>query len=150
MMNNTVIADTTWNPDAGMIITSLSGQVNSNDIERWERSLQTAFSQLPDESSFKIFVNLYGFKAVDFEVHKRFRSIVPLSLAAYGWRVGYLDLFEEAANLPLVVTRGIRCTAAAHAHQDETKIQLYESSYSHDREHYFTDPLLAEQWIRSL
>lgn len=149
-MNDTVIVNTTWQPDAGLITTNISGPATIDDIVCWEQSLKAVFDLLPNDSSFRIFVNLYGFKAINFDAHKRFRSIVPLTLATYGWRVGYLDLFEEAEGLPLSQTRGIHCTAAAHAHQDETKIHLYESGYSHDREHYFTDPSAAEQWIRSL
>lgn len=149
-MNDIVITTTSWHSEASLISTQISGPVTIEDVARWEQSLQTALDKVPDDSSFRIFVNLYGFKAINFNAHKRFRSVVPLTLAGYGWRVGYLDLFEEAASLPLHQTRGIRCTAAAHVHQDETKINLYESDYSHEREHFFTDPVRGEQWIRSL
>ena len=144
------ITHTSWEPENQLISTHISGQVDLEDVERWEQSLFKALDQVADNGIFKIFVNLHGFKANNFEVHKRFRNIVPLTLSKYGWRVGYLDLFEEAANLPLSTTRGVRCTAAVHVHQDETKINLYESTYSRDNEHYFTDPQVAEQWIRDI
>jgi len=144
------ITRTTWEPENQLISTHISGQVDMEDVERWEQTLFNALDQVAENGTFKIFVNLHGFKANNFEVHKRFRNIVPLTLSKYGWRVGYLDLFEEAANLPISVTRGIRCRAAVHVHQDETKINLYESSYSRDNEHYFTDPRTAEQWIREI
>jgi len=141
---------TTWHADQKLLITQISGEVDLKDIEHWEQSLQHGLAQLADNSSFKIFVNLYGFKATSIEAHKRFRTIIPSTLASYGWRVGYLGLFEEAVNLPIIQTRGIRCTAAVHVHQDETKIALYEERFGHEREHFFTDPVKAEAWIRSI
>ena len=139
-----------WHPAERLIVTHITGEVNLEAVEQWDQSLQQALDQIDNNSSFKIFVNLHGFKASNFEAHKRFRTVIPATLARYGWRVGYLDLFEEAAHLPITTTRGIRCTAAVHVHQDETKIALYEERFSHDREHFFTDPAAAEQWIRKV
>lgn len=144
------ITNTTWDPATQLISTQISGNVDTEDVERWEQSLFEALDQITANSTFKILVNLHGFKASNIEVHKRFRNIVPLTLSKYGWRVGYLDLFEEAADLPISTTRGVRCRAAVHVHQDETKINLYENSYSRDNEHYFTDPAVAEKWINEV
>ncbi|WP_423735592.1 hypothetical protein [Chitinophaga caseinilytica] len=141
---------TWWHPEDKLIHTRISGQVDAADVSTWASSLRQVLENVEDGGSFKIFVDLHGFKAVDFDTHKKFRDIVPLTLAAYGWRVGYLDLFEEANGLPLYNTRGIRCFAAAHAHQDETKIALYEERYSRPQEHFFTDPGAAAKWIRSV
>ncbi|HYH14429.1 MAG TPA: hypothetical protein VD794_04375 [Flavisolibacter sp.] len=149
-MTTTKLIDTTWHADEKLIITNISGNVDQDDIEYWDQSLQQTLAQLEDNSTFKIFVNLHGFKANNFNAHKRFRTVVPTTLANYGWRVGYLALFEEANNLDITQTRGIRCTAAVHVHQDETKIDLYEKSFGGEREHFFTDPVKAEQWIRSI
>jgi hypothetical protein len=147
---NTKITHSEWFPDNNLLITHISGDVTKEDISLWEQSLYTALERINDNGSFKILVNLYGFKAVDFEAHKAFRTIVPATLANYGWRTGYLDLFEEAANLQLTQTRGISCIAAAHVHQDETKIEKYEALFGKATEHFFTDPFKAEHWIRSI
>ena len=145
------IAKTEWNPDKKLISTHISGDVDKTDIEKWEASLYTALSQIKENETFKIFVNLYGFKAVDLEAHKRFRNIIPLTLAAYGWKVGYIDLFEEEAkSITYANTRGIHCAGAAHVHQDETKIALYQSRYSSKNEQYFNDPRQAAAWLESL
>ncbi|HLO79846.1 MAG TPA: hypothetical protein VK166_02740 [Chitinophagaceae bacterium] len=129
-----------------LIITRISGQANEEDVTRWENSLQTALNQVPDNSVFKIMVDLHGFKAVNFEVHKKFRVIIPKTLADYHWRVGYLDLFPEA-EIELKQTRGIRCVAAVHVHHDETKIRAYDQNHSRYNERFFTDPVMARQWI---
>jgi hypothetical protein len=88
------------------------------------------------------------FKAINFEAHKCFRNVIPLTLAKYGWKVGYVDLFaEESSQMEYSNTRGIRCIKAAHVHQDETKIGLYERSYSREDERYFTDLEEASAWL---
>lgn len=144
----TVQLGTDWFPDTTTIDTRISGNVNTQEVIFWEQSLHHALAQIPDHGEFRIMVDLFGFKAVDFEAHKRFRAIIPLTLSHYGWKVGYVDLFEEHATaIHYSNTRGIRCFAAAHAHQDETKIGLYERSYSRTDEHYFTDPVEARKWL---
>jgi len=150
-MTQSKVIQTQWYPEKQLVVTQISGDVDQSDIEQWESSLQSALGQLKEGEAFKIFVNLYGFKAVDLPAHKRFRNIVPLTLAQYGWKVGYVDLFEdEAQTLRYSNTRGIQCTGAAHCHDDRTKMERYESNYSRDREHFFTDPEQALRWIESL
>ena len=140
-----------WHPEKRLIVTRIGGDVTQDDIKAWEASLHKALSLVEDNSVFKIFVNLHGFKAVNFEAHKSFRTIIPLTLAQYGWKVGYVDLFgEEAKALQLSNNRGISCVGAVHCHQDETKIALYQSNYSRPNEHFYTDPLAATAWIEDL
>ncbi len=137
-------------PEKKLLVTELSGDIAIADIETWESSLHSAFAEIEDGGEFKIFVDLVGFQAIDVQAHKRFRNIIPLLLADYGWRVGYLNLFEEAAGLKLANKRGIRCIGAAHAHHDATKIGKYQSMFGTDREQFFTDPLQARAWIEQL
>ncbi len=121
------------------------------DVMQWEQSLHDALGRIEEGGTFRIFVNLHGFTALNLDAHKYFRNIVPLTLADYGWKVGYLAMFEEeASKLVLTRKRGIRCLAAAHCHQDETKIEKYQSLYSSPNECFFTDPARAEAWIRSI
>jgi hypothetical protein len=142
------ITKSMWHPDKKLLITHLSGDVDKSDIILWEKSLNRTLDQIEPNETFKIFVNLHGFKAINIDAHKRFRSIVPSTLAKYGWKVGYVDLFkDDAKKLSLTHTRGIRCVAAAHCHQDEGKIALYESRYGKDNERYFIDPSKAAEWI---
>jgi hypothetical protein len=138
---------TEWYPEKSLVVSRLSGNVDKADISEWEKSLLDTLNGMEDHTSFKIFVDLHGFQAADLDAHKRFRGIVPLTLAQYDWKVGYVDLFEEAKTLAFSATRGIRCVGAAHCHQDATKIELYEARFSRAGEHFFTDRQKALDWI---
>jgi hypothetical protein len=94
-------------------------------------------------------VNLFGFKAENFEVHKAYRNIIPLLLADFGYRIGYLDMFPEA-SVELRHYRGIRCVAMANVHQDATKMKDYQERFSNSHEQYFTDQETAVNWIYGL
>ncbi|MGX5853716.1 hypothetical protein ACWKW6_08740 [Dyadobacter jiangsuensis] len=140
-----------WYPADRLIVTQISGLVDQSDIMVWEQTLNTAFLTVPDSTEVKIFVNLYGFTASDLKAHQYFRSIIPITLASYGWKVGYLAMFpDEAERLTMSYIREIRCIAAAHCHQDETKIEKYQALYSSANEHFFTEPDVAELWVRNL
>lgn len=150
-MTNSKITETNWYPEKKLLVTHISGDVDKTDIEMWESSLNEALNKINDNESFKVFVNMYGFKAIDLDAHKRFRGIVPLTLANYGWKVGYVNLFEEEAkSVTYKNTRGIKCVGVAHSHQDETKMDLYETRFSCDKEHFFKDPAKAIEWIELL
>lgn len=150
-MTTTKITETNWFPEKRLVVTHISGDLEKNDIEQWEKSFKETLDKIEDNTMFKIFINMYGFKAVNIDTHKRFRGVVPLILAEYGWKVGYLNLFEEEAkSMTYKTTRGIKCVGAAHSHHDETKMELYETKFSSDREHFFLDPTHAIQWIENL
>jgi hypothetical protein len=138
---------TVWLPKEAMIETELIGEVDQEDVDHWKNSLELAFRQIPDGAKFKMLINLYGFKAINLEVHKSYRDVIPLLLSSYGWKVGYVDLFEEAKGMTFSNTRGIACFAAAHVHQDEEKISKYEARFSRETEHFFTDPHKAKEWL---
>lgn len=145
------ITATHWYPDKKLLVTQLSGDIEKTDVEAWEKSFIGTLELLEENTSFKIFVNIHGFKAINIDTHKRFRGIIPLTLAEYGWKVGYVDLFEEEAKtMTYKTTRGIQCVGAAHSHHDETKMDLYEARFSGEREHFFIDPIQARQWIEQL
>ena len=120
------------------------------DIMHWEQTLYAAMAKIPDSTQFKIFVNLYGFTAADLDAHKYYRNIIPVTLAEYGWKVGYVAMFpKEDAKFNVTTTRGVRCLAAVHCHQDATKISKYQQFYSSDLGHFYTDPKTADMWIRN-
>lgn len=150
-MPGKTIISSDWFADQQLIITQISGEVAKQDVFHWEQTLYAALDRVADSGAFKIFVNLHGFNAVDLDVHKYFRSIIPLTLARYGWKVGYVAMFpEEAEKMVITRNRNIQCIAAAHCHQDATKMEKYESLYSSQNEHFFTDAGVAEAWIWSL
>jgi hypothetical protein len=150
-MKNPKSTHTTWHAEKNLLVTVIQGDLDKEDIERWEASLDAAMEQIESGSLFKFMVNMHGFKAVDIDAHKRFRAIIPLTLAQYNWKVGYVDLFEkEASEMVFTATRNICCAGAAHAHHDATKMELYQARFSRPNEQFFTDPDAALQWIEHL
>lgn len=96
-------------------------------------------------------VNLYGYKPLSIDTHKRFRHVLPMLLAQYDWKVGYMDLFkEEAKGLTLMNSRNIKCIAVAHLHHDEIKMKEFETSFGKFNERYFSDTEKAKTWIEDL
>ncbi len=142
------IAETIWHAEKQWIETTLSGDIEEEDVIRWEHSLTHVLDQLPEGTRFKILVNLFGFKAISLPVHKRYREIIPLTLARYDWKVGYVDLFDEATQLTCTLTRNIACVAAVHVHQDEEKIGKYQERFGRANEQFMTDSDRAKNWIR--
>lgn len=141
----------TWHPLTRILISELSGDIYLDEIENWEQSLITKLNKIESNIEFKIFINLHGFKAIDLIAHKRFRTIIPTILAEYNWKVGYVNLFEnEAKDLVLKRSRGITCIAAAHCHDDATKIERYENMFGKYNERFFTEPSVAFDWLNHL
>ena len=143
------IIDVKWHPANQLIVAKISGKLNREDIQRWEESMLYVVNNLPDNSLFKIVVDLDGFEAETMEVHKQFRTIIPLLLADYNYRVGYLDMFPEA-KVELNQTRGISCIAMANVHHNVEKMLDYQTRFSKTHEQYFTETEPALAWIKNL
>ncbi|TGM46726.1 hypothetical protein EHQ92_02030 [Leptospira biflexa] len=141
--------DTKWEQDSNLIITRLSGPITEADAIEWEKGLTQVLQSLPNGTKFKIFVNFYDLNPSSVSAHKAYRNVMPLLLSQYGWRIGYLDLFEEANGLKITTTNGIQCVAAVHCHQDSYKIGEYERRFGKENEHFYDDPIRSEDWIRN-
>lgn len=146
-MNNEIY--TKWEEQSSLVITRISGAVTETEVSEWKQSLEKTFAEIPAGTKFKIFINLHGLNPASVSAHKSYRDIMPLLLSRYNWRIGYLDLFEEAENLELTSENGIECLAAVHCHHDSYKINEYENRFGKDSEHFYDDPEKSESWIRS-
>jgi hypothetical protein len=93
MPGKTISSD--WYADQQLIITQISGDVTKQDVLHWEQTLYAALDRVADSGVFKIFINLHGFNAVNVDVHKYFRNIVPLTLARYGWKLATWRCFPR-------------------------------------------------------
>ena len=140
---------TQWLANEQLVVTRLNGTISSSDVHSWKTSLHAVMNSIPENSRFKILVDLHGFEAENTEVHKEYRTVIPLLLAGYGYRIGYLDMFPEA-SIDLQYQRGIQCIAMANVHHNAEKMQDYETRFSKPHEHYFTDPDAALQWISTI
>ncbi|TGK82240.1 hypothetical protein EHQ24_13320 [Leptospira noumeaensis] len=140
---------TRWDDKKNLITTRLSGLITETEVSQWKDGLEKTFTELPQGTKFKIFVNLHGFSPASMSAHKMYREIIPLLLSKYNWRIGYLDLFEEAKDLKLTSENGTECLAAVHCHHDSYKINEYEKKFGKDSEHFWDDPERSATWIES-
>ncbi|MGV3666784.1 MAG: hypothetical protein ACO1NV_11665 [Leptospira bouyouniensis] len=140
---------TKWEKDSNLITTRLTGPISEADATAWAKDLTQVLQALPEGTKFKIFVNFFGLNPSSVNAHKSYRNVMPLLLSEYGWRIGYLDLFEEANGLKITSEKGIQCYAAVHCHQDSYKIQEYEKRFGKENEHFYDDPIVSEEWIRN-
>ena len=140
---------TKWEETTGIVETKLSGNISETEIKEWIESLDRTFAKIPTGTKFKIFVNFYGLNPISVLAHKSYRAVIPVLLSKYNWRVGYLDLFEEAKDLRLTTTNEIECLAAVHCHHDSYKMKEYENRFARESEHFLDDPEKSDSWIRS-
>ena len=135
-----------YSAETGLFETSLSGLISTEDVQEWQNSINAVLAQIPDHSNFKALINIHGYEPQDVEAHKAFRTVIPLTMAKYSFRVGYIDMFEEA-DLPLSGIRDIACIAFANVHQDEVKMKKYQDNYAKSNELYTTDIKEAYKWL---
>ncbi len=80
--------ETNWYPEKSLLVTQLSGILEKSDIENWEEEFVFTLENLEANTHFKLFVNLHGFTAANLEAHKRFRSVIPLTLVTMDGKWG--------------------------------------------------------------
>lgn len=129
-----------------MLTSRLGGGVSIGDVRRWKASLERELARIPDGARFRLVDDLSGYEIADLEAHKERRVVMPLTLAAYGFRTALLDLFDPV-ELPITTTRGIACVAVAHVHHDAEKMRQYNERIARENERFFTDAASAEVWI---
>lgn len=142
-------AESQWEVSAGILVTRLQGMVTVDDVGRWRSSLEEALAHIEGNSRFRLLVDLHGYEPAAIQAHKEMRSIIPLTLARYGFRTALLDLFEPI-EMALQATNGITCTAVAHVHHDESKMAEYARRIGRDNEQFFSDPDAAWAWLQTL
>lgn len=148
-MENIKSISSEWIKEESLLITHLNVKATEEDIQYWKETLASALNLVEANSGFKLLVDLYGYEGATMDAHKAMRTVIPSTLADYNFRAGYLGLFDNV-EITLKKTRGITCTAAAHVHQDATKINLYQERFARENERFFTDYAAALNWIRSL
>jgi hypothetical protein len=144
-----ITAESQWIANHNLLITRLQGPVDREDVHRWKASLEQLLNRIDNYGWFKIIIDLHGYEPGTIATHKEMRSIIPLTLAAYGLRTALLDLFD-AVDLSLQKTRGISCVAAAHVHHDAEKMEEYDRRIGRTHERFFTDYYQAEAWILTI
>ena len=140
----------TWDAGRRVLETRLAGEVTHDDVRIWKEGLDREVARLVDGTRFKLLFDLRGFEAVDVEVHKAMREVVPRLLAAHGLRPAFIDLFDDGPELAVTSARGIACTAFANVHHDDVKMRDYETRIAKHNQRFFSSRGAAEAWLDSL
>lgn len=148
-MEETRVADTTWNAHAHTLVTRLRGAMTIDMVRLWREGLAHALEGLTDDTRFKLIVDLRDYEPGDMAAHKEMRVVIPLMLAEHGFRTALFDLFEPV-DVPARMTRGIVCVAVAHVHHDAGKMEEYNTRLGRERERFFTDYPAAVSWIEGV
>lgn len=141
--------DTMWNAEQRLLSTTLTGMTSTEDVAAWRLTLDRALEKVPDDGVFKLLVDIRGYEPANPEAHKAFRVVIPMLLADYGFRPGFLDLYPEA-ELAIRRLRGVTCIAHANVHHDAGKMATYEQRLGRANERFFTDIRKAEAWIAAV
>jgi hypothetical protein len=137
-----------WDANGRLLVARLSGAVTAADALRWAEEVQAALAQIPDGATFKLLSDLFGYEPVGLEAHKAMRGVIPLALAAHGFRTGLIAMVG-APEPTITTTRGVRCVAVAHVHHDANKMALYEERVGRADERFFSSRDAARAWIES-
>ncbi len=143
------ITASTWDARRKLLVTRLGGDVDLDDVRRWKDALARELDRIDDQTAFKMIVDLRGYEVRDLAAHKEMRTVIPLTLADYGFRTALLDVFDPV-DLPLRQVRGITCIAVAHVHHDADKMTLYDDRLGRENERFFTDYARADAWIEAI
>ncbi len=139
--------DVAWDEAGAVLITRLRSPMAATDVTEYRVALDRALALIPSSSTFLWLSTALGYDALgDRAAHQELRAILPLTLAAYGFRTSMLDLYE-GANVPITRTRDVACRAIAHVHHDAGKMSAFDEQLGRPNERYFADEGSALSWL---
>ena len=136
---------TRWDENRKILETRLSGEVNTTDIKNWSYQLVATAKFIPDNTEFKMLVNLCCFEPGDLITHKEFRTVIPKFLLQCGYSIGYLKLLPAESNIEK--SRSISCVKVATVHHDEKEMSYYNRRFESKIEKYFIDETASKKWL---
>lgn len=141
-------ATTTWDPRSSILRTRFSGPAGIADVVSWRAGLYAAAALIRRGTSFKLLVDIRGYDvaAIDPSVHRVQREVIPIFLASHHFRTGFIDFFGVKGEISPSKEDAL-CTAVAHLHHEETKMNLYRQTLGRNVENFFSDLPEAEAWL---
>jgi hypothetical protein len=138
-----------WDEVQTLLITRIRSPMGVADVAAYRSALDHELSGVAHSTTFIWLSSAVGYDAMaDRAAHMELRSVVPLTLAAYGFRTSLLDM-HEGAEIPITQTRGIVCRALAHVHHDTAKMEALNEKLGRPGERYFSDEDSAQAWLKS-
>lgn len=146
MSDSAVITE--WDENKKSLITRFSGKPTITDVHQWRDELYNATQLLPDNTNFKMLIDLRGYTVdlVEKEIHFVQREVIPTFLSLHNFKVGYLALFEAEVAVK-AGERNVNCVAVAHIHHECHKMEAYDQKFGRNNDRYFCDGEAAEQWL---
>jgi hypothetical protein len=146
-----VMASSAWDARQAILRTRFPGPAGIAEVVAWRAGLYAAAASIPRLSSFKLLVDLRGYEVSVMEpsVHKVQREIVPIFLATYHFRTGFIDFFGVKGDT-VRYREEAHCRGVAHVHHDAPKMELYRQTLGRDDESFFSSLPEAEAWIASV
>ena len=146
---NTVkpVYEVIWDEPGELLTTRTRSPIAVTEVAAFKSALVEALARVPAESTFLWLSSAVGYHPLaDRASHQQLRSVVPLTLAAYGVRTSLLDIYEDGA-ITISRTRGIVCRAIAHVHHDAKKMTTLDARLGRSNERYFADEQTAMAWL---
>lgn len=144
----TVQPGTSWDPGRHILRTRFSGPAGIAQVVSWRAGLYAAAASIPRGAAFKLIVDARGYSVADIDpsVHKVQREVIPLFLATYHFRTGFIDFFGVKGEV-VAAKEDARCMAVAHVHHECPKMELYRQTLGRADENFFCLIQEAESWI---
>lgn len=137
-----------WFNEKKLLHIRFGGLLNQSDFEKLSGEIKECLPKIDDGSEIKLFADLYEFKAENFEVHKKFRLVIPEIMIEHGMLPGYSKLFPEAEVIINPNPR-FKIIKVAHCHNDEEKINRYHKEFSSFNEDFFISQKSAYEWLKN-
>lgn len=142
--------EVTWDEVDTLLTTRIRSPMAIADAAGYRDALERALASIPPGSTFLWLSSAVGYDAMaDRAAHQQLRSVVPLTLAACGFRTSLLDL-HKGTEIPVTQTKGPVCRAIAHVHHDASKMDAYSEQLGRSHERYFSDEGAALAWLKGL
>ena len=132
-------------PEVRAVMTRLTGSVDVAEVERWIAGLDAVLAKIADGTEIVLLSDLHGYEPADLDAHKRMRDVLPLRLAAMGFRTALVD--AVGAQLAVAAAPRVVCSKVAHGHHDAAKMAAYEAAHATPRERFFTSAAFVNEWI---
>jgi hypothetical protein len=147
----TVQPGSLWDPARNILRTRFTGPAGIAQVVSWRAGLYAAAAAIPRHGAFKLLVDIRGYQVAqtDPAVHKVQREVIPLFLATYHFRTGFIEFFGVKGEV-VPVKEDARCMAVAHVHHESGKMELYRQTLGRENEGFFSQIQEAETWIASM
>jgi hypothetical protein len=139
-----------WDEARTLLITRVHCAAVPMDMTPYRDALRGALAEISPGSTFVWLSSAVRYDPLENRpAHAELRSILLVTLAAYGFRTSLLDVYE-GVDLPITRRRGVTCRAIAHVHEPRARVDASNEHFGRPNEWYFSDEGVALEWLAKL